>query len=54
VVKVELLTVPRVQVSVPVVTALLHVPWLVLALVDPEFTPSVSVNTTPETGSPVL
>jgi hypothetical protein len=53
-VRVELFTVPNVQISVPLVTADPQVPWLVLALVDPELTSSLSVNTTPETGSPVL
>jgi hypothetical protein len=53
-VAVELFTVPRVQISSPLVTALPQVPWLVLALVDPELRPSLSVNTTPETGSPWL
>jgi len=54
VVRVELFTVPSVQLNVPVVTALPQVPWLVLALVDPELVPSLSVKTTPETGSPRL
>jgi hypothetical protein len=53
VVRVELFTVPKVQLNVPLVTAGPQVPWLVLALVD-ELTSSLSVNTTPETGSPVL
>jgi hypothetical protein len=53
-VAVELFTVPRVQISSPLVTALPQNPWLVLALVDPELMPSLSVNTTPETGSPWL
>ena len=53
VVRVELFTVPNVQIRVPLVTALPQVPWLVLALVD-ELTPSWSVKTTPETGSPKL
>lgn len=53
-VTVELFTVPKVQVSSPLVTALPQVPWLVLAVAEPEFTPSLSVNTTPETGSPWL
>ena len=53
-VRVELFTVPNVQVSSPLVTAVPQVPWLVLALVDPELTPSMSVNTTPDTGSPWL
>ena len=51
---VELFTVPNVQISSPLVTAAPQVPWLVLALVDPELTSSLSVNTTPETGSPWL
>jgi hypothetical protein len=51
---VELFTVPSVQLKVPVVTAAPQVPWLVLALVDPELTPSLSVKTTFATGSPVL
>lgn len=54
VVVVELFTVPKVQISSPLVTAAPQVPWLVLALVDPEFIPSLSVKTTPETGSPWL
>src|SRR5579872_1656862 len=54
VVTVELFTVPNVQINVPLVTADPQEPWLVLALVDPELTPSLSVNTTPETGSPWL
>ena len=53
-VTVELFTVPRVQVKEPLVTALLQVPWLVLAEVDPELRPSESVKMTPDTGSPVL
>ena len=53
VVRVELFTVPRVQLNVPLVTAPPQVPWLVLALVD-ELTSSWSVKTTPETGSPKL
>lgn len=53
VVRVELFTVPNVQISSPLVTAAPQVPWLVLALVDPG-TSSLSVNTTPETGSPWL
>lgn len=54
VVAVELFTVPNVQISSPLVTAGPQVPWLVLALVDPELTSSLSVKTTPETGSPWL
>jgi hypothetical protein len=54
VVIVELFTVPSGQVKVPLVTAPPQVPWLVLAEVDPELTPSESVKTTPATGSPVL
>lgn len=54
VVAVELFTVPNVQINSPLVTAAPQVPWLVLALVDPELTSSLSVNTTPETGSPWL
>jgi hypothetical protein len=54
VVRVELFTVPKLQISSPLVTAFPQVPWLVLALVDPELMPSLSVNTTPETGSPWL
>lgn len=54
VVRVELFTVPNVQINSPLVTAAPQVPWLVLALVDPELTSSLSVNTTPETGSPWL
>ena len=54
VVMVELFRVPRVQSRVPVVTALPQLPWLALALVDPEFVASLSMNTTPATGSPVL
>lgn len=54
VVRVELFTVPSVQISSPLVTAAPQVPWLVLALVDPELVSSLSVNTTPETGSPWL
>ena len=53
-VMVELLTVPNVQIRVPLVTAGPQVPWLALAEVDPEFGASVSVNITPGTGSPVL
>ena len=53
-VRVELFTVPKVQISSPLVTAAPQVPWLVLALVDPELVPSLSVKTTPETGSPWL
>lgn len=53
VVRVELFTVPKVHCSSPLVTEAPQVPWLVLALVDPELT-LVSVNTTPDTGSPVL
>lgn len=51
VVRVELFTVPNVHVSVPLIT-LPQVPWLVLALADPELTSNLSVNTTPGTGSP--
>ena len=51
-VRVELFTVPNVHISVPLVTAGPQVPWLVVALVDPELTPNLSVKTTPETGSP--
>ena len=53
VVTVEVFTVPRTQVRVPAVTAGPQEPWLVLAEVD-ELTVSLSVNTTPATGSPVL
>ena len=53
-VMVELLTVPNVQIRLPLVTADPQVPWLALAEVDPEFGASVSVNITPVTGSPVL
>lgn len=52
VVRVELFTVPNVQINSPLVTAVPQVPWLALALVDPELVSSLSVNTTPETGSP--
>ena len=44
VVVVEVFTVPRLHVSGPVVVAPLHVPWLVVALVDPDPTPRVFVN----------
>ena len=54
VVAVEVFTVPNVQISSPLVTAGPQVPWLVLALVDPELSSSLSVKTTPETGSPWL
>ena len=54
VVTVELFTVPRVQVSVPVVTAAWQLPTLLVAEVEPEPGANVSVKITPETGSPVL
>jgi hypothetical protein len=52
-VTVEVFTVPKTQVSVPEVTADPQEPWLVVAEVD-ELTVSLSVNTTPATGSPRL
>ena len=53
-VTVELFTVPNVQIRLPLVIAAPQVPWLVLAEVDPEPGASMSVNTTPGTGSPLL
>lgn len=55
VVVIEVFTVPRLQISGPVVVAPPQVPCgATVAVVDPEPTPNVSVKTTPETGSPVL
>jgi hypothetical protein len=50
---VEVFTVPKMQVSVPLVTAGPQVPWLALAEVV-AFIANLSVKTTPLTGSPLL